>query len=256
MSIHITEKTLSRQPGWGFYIILGMMWIWPLILVLCLLQWEYPSVGLRLLYKSTWVLYAGVTQSWCLLLGTLKRYDLKKWMNLLGIFAVLSFFLLPVGLGRWEFYNQYKNGVMNSTYQLARDWSYGANLLLSLLLHGLAIMPISLIYVLANPSEPPIYSGGMETGEYDSSLDSDLDAAIGLGAGAWMAKSWGNSQLFKPLSDSYYGHHGEFDRNDESRRISEDMQQFHSNHPNADLSDHYFWDDVRDAETDGYLDKE
>ena len=37
-----------------------------------------------------------------------------------------------------------------------------------------------------------------------------------------------------------YGMHGEFDRNDESRRMSE----------------HYFWDDVLDARTDGYLDED
>ena len=47
---------------------------------------------------------------------------------------------------------------------------------------------------------------------------------------------------------------GEFDRNDEARRISEDMQQFHRSHPDADLSDHYGWEDVLDAETDDYLD--
>ena len=41
--------------------------------------------------------------------------------------------------------------------------------------------------------------------------------------------------------------------NDEARRVSEDMQQFHSNHRDADLTDHYYWDDVLDAETDEYL---
>lgn len=59
--------------------------------------------------------------------------------------------------------------------------------------------------------------------------------------------SWGN------ITDDYYGKHGEFDINDEARRISEDMQQFHNANPDADLTDHYYWDDVLDAETDGYL---
>ena len=58
----------------------------------------------------------------------------------------------------------------------------------------------------------------------------------------------------RDISDSFIGHHGEFDRNDEARRISEDIQQFHNAHPDADLSDHYNWEDILDAETDGYLD--
>ena len=41
--------------------------------------------------------------------------------------------------------------------------------------------------------------------------------------------------------------------NDEARRASEDIEQFHNAHPDADLSDHYYWDDVLDAETDGYV---
>lgn len=56
------------------------------------------------------------------------------------------------------------------------------------------------------------------------------------------------------MTKDYYGKHGEFDTNDESRRASEDIQQFHNCHPDTDLSDHYYWDDVLDAETDGYLD--
>lgn len=56
------------------------------------------------------------------------------------------------------------------------------------------------------------------------------------------------------VTKDYYGMHGEFDINDEARKVSEDIQGFHSNHQGADLSDHYYWDDVLDAETDGYLD--
>ena len=41
---------------------------------------------------------------------------------------------------------------------------------------------------------------------------------------------------------------------DASRRVSEDIQQFHESHPDADLSDHYSWEDILDAQTDGYLD--
>lgn len=58
------------------------------------------------------------------------------------------------------------------------------------------------------------------------------------------------------MTKDYYGKHGEFDTNDESRRASEDIQQFHNSHPDTDLTDHYYWDDVLDAKTDGYLDGE
>ena len=61
---------------------------------------------------------------------------------------------------------------------------------------------------------------------------------------------------YPEISDDFYGKHGEFDLNDESRRVSEDIQQFHRSHPDADLSDHYYWDDILDAETDGYLDED
>lgn len=56
------------------------------------------------------------------------------------------------------------------------------------------------------------------------------------------------------MTKDYYGKHGEFDRNDESRSVSEDIQQFHNGSPNTDLHDHYYWDDILDAKTDGYLD--
>ena len=31
------------------------------------------------------------------------------------------------------------------------------------------------------------------------------------------------------------------------------MQQFRRAHPGSTLSDHYYWDDILDADTDGYL---
>ena len=44
-----------------------------------------------------------------------------------------------------------------------------------------------------------------------------------------------------------------FRQYDESRRISEDIQQFHNANPKTDLSDHYYWEDVLDAESNEYL---
>ena len=51
---------------------------------------------------------------------------------------------------------------------------------------------------------------------------------------------------FDPTRD-YYGRHGEFDTNDESRRVSEDIQGFHNNFEDSDLLLHYHWDEVLDA---------
>ena len=81
------------------------------------------------------------------------------------------------------------------------------------------------------------------------------DPPLPSGSGLWGKKGW-LDDVWKggQVSDDFIGHRGEFDLNDEARRVSEDMQQFHHNHPDADLSDHYFWDDVLDAETDDYLD--
>lgn len=47
-----------------------------------------------------------------------------------------------------------------------------------------------------------------------------------------------------------------FRQYDESRRISEDIQQFDRSHPDADLTDHYAWEDILDAESDGYLEED
>ena len=256
MSKH-KENTPSRKPSQGFYIILSVMWLWPLILLLCTFEWGYPSVGLRLLCKSTWVFFAGITQSMCLLWACQKRYVWDDKVFVLAMFLfVVSFFLLPFGMVEWGFHYQYKNGTMDRTYRFTSDWSYLLNLFLSFLLHCLSFVLQSIVYAIANPEESKRYAGGVQTRDYDSNMESDLDAVIGIGAGAMMAKSWMDSPFFKPISDDYYGHHGEFDLNDEARRSSEYMQQFHQAHPKEDLSDHFFWDDIQDAGTDGYLDEE
>lgn len=72
-------------------------------------------------------------------------------------------------------------------------------------------------------------------------------------------RMWGGDMEpddYNPMTDSYYGMHGEFDRNDESRAISEDMQSFHRAYPETDLHEQYYWDEILDAATDGYLDDE
>ena len=61
-----------------------------------------------------------------------------------------------------------------------------------------------------------------------------------------------NSGFFNGKQDSSFD--DIYRQYDESRRISEDIQQFHNAHPEADLTDHFSWEDILDAETDGYLD--
>lgn len=219
---------------------MAVVWIWPLIVFLGTFHWHYPCVGLRLLCKSTWVLFAGVAQSWCLLVAVMNRWKyVKVLLGVMGILVVPSIFLLPFGMMKPFYLNH------------MRDWFYLGNLFLSVVLHIGAFVLVSVVAVIAHPEEFPSYGS---VGTYDPDPDDELDAVMGAAAGAMMAKSLMDSPLFKPISDDYYGHRGEFDLNDESRRVSEDIQQFHRAHPDADLSDHYYWDDVLDAETDDYLD--
>lgn len=101
-------------------------------------------------------------------------------------------------------------------------------------------------------------------GEYEECVNSDhLPVEPNFGSSSYIDNTPSYKMPVRPykslldypkISDDYYGMHGEFDLNDESRRISEDIQQFHRSHPDADLSDHYNWEDILDAETDGYLD--
>ena len=70
--------------------------------------------------------------------------------------------------------------------------------------------------------------------------------AGGSGLDKWIAS-------LDPTKD-YYGKHGEFARNDDSWGSSEYIRQFHNADPGCDLSDHFDWQEITDAETDGFLD--
>ena len=77
-------------------------------------------------------------------------------------------------------------------------------------------------------------------------IENALVCASGSDDSSWL-------EDFNPAKD-YYGKHGEFDRNDEGYRESEDMRIFHNSFRDVDLTDHYDWNDVFEAETDDYLD--
>ena len=196
-------------------------WVWPFLLLLFTFNFGLDADGPRFLYKFTWVLYAGALQG----LAVALAYKTRHWYEEPRVLAclaltVLSFFLLPFGLGKWE--PNFK-GVL----ELSSDWYYVPNLALSLMLHTL----------------PPLAIGGLISGESTTPGDGSYDVGTYTPP---RAKGF--------MEKDYIGMHGEFDRNDESRRISEEIQQFHRAHPDADLSEHFYWDDILDAETDGYLD--
>ena len=118
----------------------------------------------------------------------------------------------------------------------------------SALLHFLPLIPLAIALRIPEWLEK---NGSSSGGYYYAYLDSSYDSYEDPYYSEPKEESWLDGMS---MTKNYYGMHGEFDRNDEARRISEDMQQFHYNHPDADLTDHYNWEDVLDAETDGYLD--
>ena len=112
-----------------YFIWLAAIWLWPAILLLATFHWQEPLVGVRLLSKSTWVLFAGVLQSWVLysFYYSDQGWAVDKWFWVLVEISVVSLFLLPFGFGRWEW--------AHSQFGRAIGWSYGENLLLSMFIH-------------------------------------------------------------------------------------------------------------------------
>lgn len=235
-------KTTRKTPRIGLII----MWIWPLITLLIVGRSLAHGNGLWYLCNSTWVLFAGVMQSWVMFsTRRWKKNPLKWYVAVVCVLTLASLLLLPFGLAKWDFYTVYDSH-HNSTYIFRMNpyFSYDENIWLSLALHFLA--PIAMVSVhlgLSNDTGVPSFSG-------------DYSAGHTSGSGLWGEKTW-LDDVWKggSVSDDFIGHRGEFDLNDEARRVSEDMQQFHYNHPDADLSDHYYWEDVLDADTDGYLEE-
>lgn len=239
-SAHITERTLKGYTT-KILVSFAAVWIVPLIVLLATFRWHLPAVGARLLYKSTWVLFAGALLSWFpISFAELPDKTLKKWAILLGSLAAASLFLLPFGLGHWDYYEY-------SGFRLSPEWDYVDNLTLSLILHAFPVTVF--VELFRGASGEDLSDTNIHPTDYNQQKTSGTGSGI-WGKHSWLDDVWKGGQI----SDDFYGRHGEFDRKDESRRASEDMQQFHSSHPGADLSDHYFWDDTLDAETDGYLD--
>ena len=234
-TVHITEKKLNRDRGPGFYIVMGIMWLWPLVVLQASFPWYLPNSFMPLLRKSTWVLYAGVTQT--LILVFLKPLPFGKvdWLLIIMVLlGIASFFLIPFGFGE--------------------DLEYMEGILFSIFLHTIPLAA-AVCAVFPDVGGASLSSNRASSTSYRSCSHRDYshdrystqhyrhEDSLG-------SHVWGGGEI----SDDFYGHRGKFDLNDEARRVSEDMQQFHHSHPDADLSDHYYWEDVLDAETDGYLD--
>ena len=74
--------------------------------------------------------------------------------------------------------------------------------------------------------------------------------------GGSSGSSYGDGSLWtsNPMTDSYYGHRGEFDTNDAVRARMEDMEQFYEgDHDFNAFEQGYDWDEIVDAVNDGYL---
>lgn len=193
----------------------------------------------------------------------------ELFMIVMVFLTTASVFLLPFGLAKWDYYLEFIDYESIYVFEMNPYWDYGENLLASFIIHFLApLLPIVVVVGVSEAkgnsdfgtSSYPGYS--YDDSEQDERLDDDLLGAAAATGLYYAAKhhhrhsdSWlDNVMRGRDISDSFIGHHGEFDRNDEARRISEDIQQFHNAHPDADLSDHYNWEDILDAETDGYFD--
>ncbi len=247
------------------------MWLWPVVLLPFFggnnIDGTYWSWFLS---KSPWLLFAGVMQSWVYLVTKKVPQEKKELFMIVMVFlTTASVFLLPFGLAKWDNYLELIGYETHYVYEMNPYWDYEENLLPSFLLHFLVpLLPIVVIVGLS--TDTGVYTASSSSysnysysdSGYDDSEEDELlgaAAATGLYYAARhhhrQSDSWlDNVMRGGDISDSFIGHRGEFDRNDEARRISEDIQQFHYAHPDADLSDHYHWEDILDADTDGYLD--
>lgn len=58
------------------------------------------------------------------------------------------------------------------------------------------------------------------------------------------------------MTSDYIGSHGEFDRNDEDRANCEDMFGMRAQDHDADIEEHYGWENKLNYDSDGYGDEE
>ena len=118
------RHTMTRDRK--YFIWLVAIWLWPAILLLATFHWQEPLVGVRLLSKSTWVLFAGTLQSWGLysFYFSDQGWRIDNWFWVLVGLSVASLFLLPFGLRNWAVCGP------------SSAWSYLENLLLSIFIHS------------------------------------------------------------------------------------------------------------------------
>lgn len=108
-------------------------------------------------------------------------------------------------------------------------------------------------------------TGGAGSRRSSSPESQYVDALFGIGKGmakAMKSTSTGTSTRgyrtyhdpSDSLTDTYYGHRGEYDTNDTILSRMEDMEQFYANDPDFDATEQgYDWDEIIDAVNDGFL---
>ena len=175
----------------------------------------------------------------------------NSWSKTAMIFTIFNVFIIPVcyalraGLSIRNYHNMhldFEPGMTIFVYFLLGAAVYIAGYIVIMYFHkwiGGYKEPHGLLLNITDDMAQSFGAAVYNPAEYSTSGDADYTPDE--------RSTWGS------ITNDYYGKHGEFDINDEARRVSEDMQQFHNANPDTDLTDHYYWDDVLDAETDGYL---
>ena len=229
----------TKNKDTAFWIFSAVLWLCAIAIWLVAVDRDLPNYGMRLLYKSTWALLAGVMLEWIVAAACIRERRGKDLRVVVLIaLTMASVFLLPFGLAKWVWRPSYPE----YQYVVNPLWFYSENLLLSLLIHASPFLVVAIGHYSASIGDAPVDFKPMDS----------MPEPVFKRKESWLDHVWdGTAGTF-----DYYGMHGEFDRNDESRRMSEEIQQFHQAHPDADLSEHFFWDDILDAKTDGYLDED
>lgn len=223
-------QTQHKSRGLLFYILLGVFCIVPLVFYIVLLGDVLKTEnGMACLFFAlfTTVLCVDV------LIVYNPKGEMPKKDTLAVVFAILtvvSFFGLAVA-----FNLLFMDDFTWATVLLALGMSF--------LCHVLPGFAVWQIFIGSKKQDKFSYTYHPHTQESEGS-ENDGKAAGG-GIDKWIDR-------FNPTKD-YYGMHGEFDKNDDSWGTSEYIRQFRNANPEDDLSDHFDWQEMAEAESDGFI---
>lgn len=131
-------------------------------------------------------------------------------------------------------------------------FTFIVSLVFSLIPNGISAIAI---FVLLSRGRPRLQKWLKSGSSYSSHSFTSTAKSSGSSSGKPAArKSTGSFfDSIDPTKD-YYGKHGEFDKNDDSWGTSEYIRQFRNSDPGVKLSDHFDWQELAEAESDGFLD--